>query len=87
MTAAILRLAETLDSLARSRADHLRWDVVVVDNNSSDHTRQVVMSRVERYPVALRYVFEKQQGKSIALNTGIAVADAGSSRSRTTMCG
>jgi glycosyltransferase involved in cell wall biosynthesis len=70
------RLAETLDSLARSRTGGLRWDVIVVDNNSGDHTRQVVMSRVDRYPVTLRYVFEKQQGKSIALNTGIAVTDA-----------
>jgi glycosyltransferase involved in cell wall biosynthesis len=70
------RLAETLDSLARSRTDNLRWDVIVVDNNSSDHTRQVVMSRVEQYPVALQYVFERQQGKSIAQNTGIAVTDA-----------
>jgi glycosyltransferase involved in cell wall biosynthesis len=67
------RLAETLDSLARSRAA-LSWDVIVVDNNSRDRTRDVVTSRIGGYPVALRYMFEPQQGKSNALNAGLAHA-------------
>lgn len=65
------RLAETLDSLSRS-VTSLSWDVLVVDNNSRDHTRAVVMTRVADYPVALRYLFEPRQGKSHALNTGLA---------------
>ena len=69
-------LGETLDSLARSRADQLRWNVVVVDNNSTDHTLDVVTSRIADYPVALRYLFEPRQGKSHALNTGLAETDA-----------
>ena len=64
-------LGETLDSLARSRVCRVRWDVIVVDNNSSDETRQVVMSRVGPFPVALEYLFEPRQGKSHALNTGL----------------
>src|SRR5581483_1150647 len=54
----------------------LRWDVIVVDNNSSDHTRDVVESRVAGFPVPLRYLFEPRQGKSNALNTGLAATDA-----------
>jgi glucosyl-dolichyl phosphate glucuronosyltransferase len=50
------------------------WDVVVVDNNSSDHTRSVVESLVPVFPVPLVYVFEGRQGKSHALNTGIQVS-------------
>jgi len=70
-------LAETLDSLDRSRCDRsLRWDVVVVDNNSNDRTREVIQSRIAAFPVALRYLFEPRQGKSIALNTGLAATDA-----------
>ena len=69
-------LAQTLDSLALSRAPRLRWNVVVVDNNSTDHTRSVVTSRIDRYPVELRYLFEPKQGKSNALNTGLANIDA-----------
>jgi len=72
-------LGATLDGLARSRVSPawpLRWNVVVADNNSSDDTRQVVTSRIERYPVELVYLFEPRQGKSIALNTGLAATSA-----------
>lgn len=64
-------LARTLDTIALSRIDR-RWDVVVVDNNSSDRTREVVQARVASYPVPLRYMREERQGKSNALNTALA---------------
>ena len=69
-------LADTLDSLARSQTSGLRWNVIVVDNNSTDHTADVVTARIAGFPVALRYLFEPRQGKSYALNTGIAESDA-----------
>jgi glycosyltransferase involved in cell wall biosynthesis len=69
-------LGQTLDSLARCRTNGVRWDVLVVDNNSTDDTRQIVMSRIDRFPVSLRYMFEPRQGKSNALNTGLAATDA-----------
>jgi GT2 family glycosyltransferase len=68
-------LAETLDAIANVRAT-LAWDVVVVDNNCTDHTRSVVESRQANYPVTLRYAFEPRQGNSFALNTGIASTNA-----------
>jgi glycosyltransferase involved in cell wall biosynthesis len=64
-------LAETLGALARTRTT-LAWEVVVVDNNSADHTRSVIESQQAQYPVPLRYLFEPRQGNSFALNTGIA---------------
>jgi glycosyltransferase involved in cell wall biosynthesis len=69
-------LAQTLDSIARTDAGDLRWDVLVVDNNSRDGTPDVVQSRAGSYPVPLRYIFEPRQGKSNALNTGLAATDA-----------
>jgi glycosyltransferase involved in cell wall biosynthesis len=69
-------LGETLDSLAGCAASGFSWDVLVVDNNSSDDTRAVVESRVARFPVRLRYLFEARQGKSNALNTGMAAASS-----------
>jgi glycosyltransferase involved in cell wall biosynthesis len=59
------RLGETLDFLAASRVrPGLTWEVVVVDNNCTDNTRQVVESRQASYSVRLRYLTEKQQGRS-----------------------
>lgn len=66
-------LAETLESLRAVRTVR-RWDIVVVDNNSTDGTRQVVESLAAAFPVPLVYVFEPRQGKSHALNTGLAHA-------------
>ena len=68
-------LAKTLESLAKSRApDHLEWEVLVVDNNSSDQTRETVDEFSHRYAGRFRYLFEGQQGKSRALNAGIRAA-------------
>lgn len=50
------------------------WEVVVVDNNSTDRTADVVRELAVHYPVPLRYVFEREQGRSAALNAGIAAA-------------
>jgi glucosyl-dolichyl phosphate glucuronosyltransferase len=70
-------LGETLDCLAVSDVPPgLRWEVVVIDNHSNDHTPEVVRSRQPNYPVPLRYVFERKQGRSCALNTGFTVTGA-----------
>jgi glycosyltransferase involved in cell wall biosynthesis len=70
-------LARTLDSLAAMPVDPgFSWDVLVVDNNSSDETRRIVESRIARFPVRLKYLFEGRQGKSNALNTGMSAAQA-----------
>jgi len=66
-------LAATLDSLAslRPRGD---WELIVVDNNSTDGTRAVVEAAAVSFPAPLRYVFEREQGRSPALNAGIRAA-------------
>jgi glucosyl-dolichyl phosphate glucuronosyltransferase len=50
------------------------WEVVVVDNNSTDDTRAVVADAARHFPVPLRYLFEAEQGRSPALNAGIRAA-------------
>jgi glycosyltransferase involved in cell wall biosynthesis len=52
----------------------IEWEVLVVDNNSSDDTREVAEQFCRRYPDRVRYLFEPVQGKSNALNRGIREA-------------
>lgn len=66
-------LRETLRSLAGLKPDG-PWEVIVVDNNSPDDTRGVVEQAARAFPVELRYLFERQQGRSPALNAGIRAA-------------
>jgi glucosyl-dolichyl phosphate glucuronosyltransferase len=68
-------LAKTLNSLAASVVpETCEWEVLVVDNNSSDSTREVAESFCHKYPSHFRYIFEARQGKSCSLNTGIREA-------------
>ncbi|MGC2639223.1 MAG: glycosyltransferase family A protein [Acidobacteriaceae bacterium] len=70
-------LALALDSLAKSvLPGTVEWEVLVVDNNSGDRTREVVDDFCARYPGRFRYLFEPQQGKSFALNAGIRATHA-----------
>jgi glycosyltransferase involved in cell wall biosynthesis len=67
-------LAKVLDSIALSVIpDLVEWEVLVVDNNSNDHTRAVV-EEFCRLNWRVRYLFERRQGKSYALNAGIREA-------------
>lgn len=68
-------LAKSLGSLARQEiAASITWEVLVVDNNSSDSTPSVVDELCIAFPGRFRYLFEPQVGKSHALNTGIREA-------------
>src|SRR3954465_3450251 len=68
-------LARTLASLlAADPPEGLDVRVTVVYNNSKDATRQTVEEWSEKFGGRLSYLFEKKQGRSHALNAGIAAA-------------
>jgi glycosyltransferase involved in cell wall biosynthesis len=67
-------LRTTLASLAAMvLPQDFAWEVIVVDNNSSDGTKRVVED-FARSGIPARYLFESTQGKSYALNSGIKQA-------------
>jgi glucosyl-dolichyl phosphate glucuronosyltransferase len=66
-------LAGALGSIAASQVTNsVTWEVLVVDNNSTDQTRDVVEAFSRQHPGRFRYLFEPKAGKSYALNAGIA---------------
>ena len=68
-------LRTALDSVAASILPaSVSWDVLVVDNNSNDQTREVVKEYCAKYPEHFKYLFEPTPGKSHALNSGIREA-------------
>lgn len=70
-------LPAALRSVAASQLpEGVQWDVLVVDNNSKDRTRQIVNGFVREVPGRFRYLFEPRQGKSFALNAGIAATQS-----------
>ena len=70
-------LAMALASVAVSQMpDGVSWEVLVVDNNSRDKTREVIEQFVSRFPGRFRYEFEPRPGKSNALNSAIQNSQA-----------
>lgn len=68
-------LLKALRSLtAQDLPGSLQWEVIVVDNNSTDETRRVVEEYCQEYPGRFRYLFEPEQGLSRARNAGIRQA-------------
>ena len=63
-------LAGALECLVAQECPGVRYELIVVDNNSTDNTRDVVNSFASR-DSRVRYVFEDQQGISYARNAGI----------------
>jgi len=54
-------LAKALQSVAAKRLpDSIEWEALVVDNNSTDQTREVVEEFCRHYPGSFRYLFEPQ---------------------------
>ena len=61
--------------LSQTPAD-VSYEILVVDNNSTDQTRPFVEGRAKQNPEKLKYVFEPKQGLSYGRNTGIGAAKA-----------
>ena len=68
-------LRTALESMAASEVPGgIAWEILVADNNSKDETRAVVEELIRSHPNRFRYVFERQQGKSNALNAAVTAA-------------
>lgn len=65
-----LKLA--LESLSHQQFSD--FEVLVIDNNSSDGTKALVESLQTAFAGRLRYLFEPRQGKSFAVNQGLKEA-------------
>jgi glucosyl-dolichyl phosphate glucuronosyltransferase len=69
-------LRHTLESIKGIRTSR-RWEIIVVDNGSTDLTPEVIADAAKEAPVALHYLFEPEPGRSAALNTAIRSSGAG----------
>lgn len=65
----------TLDSIIKQNYPLDLFEILVVDNNSTDDTKAVVSSYIDKYPEhSIRYLFEPRQGLVFARHTGAKYA-------------
>ena len=67
-------LPGAIESVLNQDGSGINYEIIIVDNNSTDTTRQVIDSFISQGHNNLRYIFEPRQGLSHARNTGIANA-------------
>lgn len=58
----VKRLANLLDSLAGQDPVPFEWEVIIVDNASTDDTAAVTLQRSRSLPISIRYVLETRLG-------------------------
>jgi len=66
-------LLRTLDSIVMQREDDL--EVVIVDDGSTDNTRELVERWRRQVPFAVKYIYQENQGKTAAHNTMLDYAE------------
>ena len=66
------QLATLIQCLGSQRdIEKLNWEIVIVDNNSSDNTKEVSYAFCEGSNLKINYIFEPKTGLSYARNTGV----------------
>jgi len=71
------RLPKLIESLrSQTGLEHLSWEILVVDNNSSDHTAQIIKEyqATWQHTYPLRYCWETEQGSAFARQRGVREA-------------
>ncbi|HEY9640422.1 MAG TPA: hormogonium polysaccharide biosynthesis glycosyltransferase HpsE, partial [Coleofasciculaceae cyanobacterium] len=70
------RLPEVLEKLrSQLNPSGIQWEILIVDNHSSDGTAQVVQTFQANFPVAIRYCCESRQGVGYARQKAIEQTD------------
>lgn len=67
------KLKDTIQSIYNADIpDNVNARIIIVDNNSTDNTRELIEKYFQDdFGVDIKYLFEKKQGKSYALNTSL----------------
>lgn len=66
------QLATVIQCLgSQKNIENLNWEIVIVDNNSSDNTKEVAYAFCEGTNLKVNYIFEPKTGLSNARNSGI----------------
>ena len=71
------RLPELLELLRKQvKTEHISWEIIVVDNNSTDDTAKLIKAYQENWqcPYPLKYSFESKQGAAYARKRAVEEA-------------
>jgi len=62
----------TLKAFCNLTIPEIEWEIIVVDNASTDNTANIIKSYIDKLPIC--YLYEDKKGKNNALNSGVSLA-------------
>ncbi len=71
---ALKTLGKCLDAFESQDFDHAKFEVIIVDDGSTDTSKALIETYISDQKISLLYLFQKNQGCGIARNTGIQQA-------------
>lgn len=69
-------IGQTIESCINQTYPKDRFEIMIVDNNSTDDTKSVVEQWISKSPVPIKYIFEPRQGAHHARNNAAKQSDA-----------
>ena len=67
-------LSESIDSIINQTIGFENIELILVDDGSSDSSKDICLSYHEKYPHNIKYIYQENQGQAVARNNGMKAA-------------
>lgn len=67
-------LSEAIESIINQTFDFDKVQIILVDDGSTDRSKEICMSFKEKYPKNIFYLYQENAGQSVARNNGLNIA-------------
>lgn len=68
-------LEEAIDSIINQSFDFSDIELILVDDGSTDNSKDICLKYQKLYPDNVKYVYQENQGQAVARNNGLALAE------------
>lgn len=68
-------LEEAIDSVINQSFDFSDIELILVDDGSTDNSKDICLRYQRLYPNNIKYVYQENQGQAVARNNGLALAE------------
>lgn len=68
-------LSDAIDSIINQTFNFDKVQIILVDDGSTDGSKEICLSYVETFPNNIKYIYQENQGQATARNNGLKIAE------------